>query len=222
MPVALEGGTDIQAVWLIATVVFVSLIVLSVVVMVAIKCFRIRRHTKAAKNSPYTDRKDTTRRRKMSDLDRLEEDELQRQFMIRKSLAGRTSLRTDSRLSQRSSEEQLEAVDEEESSAGLKNDWKEFEAKLNRERTMSFETHPAAEPPTKPSVCAITVPAPARADWSSPPQHRTFSQLSERLSLTTSQPAPFSAASTNARPASHWERSKVVSVQYERLQSSED
>ncbi|WYZ35175.1 hypothetical protein EsH8_I_001451 [Colletotrichum jinshuiense] len=50
----------------------------------------------ACKRDPYLTRKEFARRRKLSALERLEEEELQRAIMIRKSLAGRTPSRSNS------------------------------------------------------------------------------------------------------------------------------
>lgn len=66
-----------------------------------------RQFREACKRDPYLTRKEFTRRRKLSALERLEEEELQRSIMIRKSLASKTPSRSTSRGS--SSEEDEEA-----------------------------------------------------------------------------------------------------------------
>ncbi|KAK1844909.1 transcription initiation protein [Colletotrichum chrysophilum] len=68
-----------------------------------------RQFREACKRDPYLTRKEFTRRRKLSALERLEEEELQRSIMIRKSLASKTPSRSTSRGS--SSEEDEEAFD---------------------------------------------------------------------------------------------------------------
>ncbi|KAI8150655.1 Transcription initiation factor IIB [Colletotrichum sp. SAR 10_70] len=68
-----------------------------------------RQFREACKRDPYLTRKEFTRRRKLSALERLEEEELQRSIMIRKSLANKTPSRSTSRGS--SSEEDEEAFD---------------------------------------------------------------------------------------------------------------
>ncbi|KAL3294330.1 transcription factor TFIIB [Colletotrichum asianum] len=56
-----------------------------------------RQFREACKRDPYLTRKEFTRRRKLSALERLEEEELQRSIMIRKSLASKTPSRSTSR-----------------------------------------------------------------------------------------------------------------------------
>ncbi|KAF5494625.1 Transcription initiation factor IIB [Colletotrichum siamense] len=68
-----------------------------------------RQFREACKRDPYLTRKEFTRRRKLSALERLEEEELQRSIMIRKSLASKTPSRSTSRGS--SSEEDEETFD---------------------------------------------------------------------------------------------------------------
>ncbi|KAF3797455.1 Succinate--hydroxymethylglutarate CoA-transferase [Colletotrichum gloeosporioides] len=68
-----------------------------------------RQFREACKRDPYLTRKEFTRRRKLSALERLEEEELQRSIMIRKSLASKTPSRSTSRGS--SSEEDEESFD---------------------------------------------------------------------------------------------------------------
>ncbi|KAK2728151.1 hypothetical protein CKAH01_11250 [Colletotrichum kahawae] len=68
-----------------------------------------RQFREACKRDPYLTRKEFTRRRKLSALERLEEEELQRSIMIRKSLASKTPSRSNSRGS--SSEEDEEGFD---------------------------------------------------------------------------------------------------------------
>ncbi|KAL0936012.1 uncharacterized protein CTRU02_208227 [Colletotrichum truncatum] len=55
-----------------------------------------RQFREACKRDPYLTRKEFSRRRKLSTLERLEEEELQRNIMIRKSLASRSTSRTSS------------------------------------------------------------------------------------------------------------------------------
>lgn len=102
---------------------------------------RRRRLRKAQHNDPYLTRKEFTRRRKMSKVDRMEEEELERRAIIRKSLASKTSSRTSQAISERLS---IDEDDEAEISPtnSLRDDWKEWEARMQRERSNSVQDHP--------------------------------------------------------------------------------
>lgn len=80
--------------------------------------------------------------RKASLADRIEEEESQREFMIRKSYASRTSTRADSQLSKRS-EETTDVGSALSATASMRDDWKEWEASLQMERSMSPQRHPS-------------------------------------------------------------------------------
>lgn len=83
-----------------ATALLITLIVvgsLSLLVVAGFFLWRSRseqRYRHASRTDPYLTRKEFKRRSKMSAEQRIEEDELQRRIMIRKSLASRTSTRT--------------------------------------------------------------------------------------------------------------------------------
>lgn len=57
--------------------------------------FRDRQYREAARRDPYLTRKEWSRRRKLSALQRIEEEEVQRQLILRKTLTSRTSSRND-------------------------------------------------------------------------------------------------------------------------------
>jgi len=78
----------------------------------------------------------------MSEADRLEEAEMQRSILIRKSLASRSSLLNRNSQSV-ASEFSLDPDYDELPDGGLKVDWKEFETKLVREHGGSAERHPS-------------------------------------------------------------------------------
>ncbi|KAH6695304.1 hypothetical protein F5X68DRAFT_29652 [Plectosphaerella plurivora] len=82
------------------TAILITLIVVGSLALVAVAIFlhlRSRseqRYRNASAADPYLTRREFKRRSKMSPTQRIEEDELQRRIMIRKSLASRTSTRT--------------------------------------------------------------------------------------------------------------------------------
>lgn len=97
------------------------------------------------------------KKRKMSDADREDEEDVQRQIMIRKSLASRASSRTTTRVSQgKAPQEEDEKDDSEEDSEedrptnkhnqdSLKTDWKAYEADLQRNRSVLIRRHPGVD-----------------------------------------------------------------------------
>ncbi|KAM7200636.1 hypothetical protein V8F33_003841 [Rhypophila sp. PSN 637] len=92
----------------------------------------------------------------MSAADVYAEDEQQRKAMIRKSLATRSMNSLESQFSRTSSRIETEFFEmEEEETANLRDDWKEWEARVQRERTLSGEQHPLAP--------ELAIPRPTRS-----------------------------------------------------------
>lgn len=228
---ALREHKTTRTVWVVVSVAVVSLAFLTVVAIVGIKWYKGRVCNDAVNKNPYIAKKEISRRRNMSDLDRFEEEELQRQFMIRKSLASRTSSWTDSRLYETVSEEQHDMA-EEDRFGNLRSDWKEWEAKLQRERSRSCESHPAVDPSTK-SRANLAVPAPARADSPSRRMNRSptprpapspaLPRIPSKESLASRTPSPRSPSplSAGAKEANPWAKSKIHAISYDRLETSE-
>ena len=79
--------------WLIAVAVVAAVVVTALIAYLVIFRFRNRQYQEAAKRDPYLTRKEWARRRKLSNLERLEEEEVQRQLILRKTLTSRTSSR---------------------------------------------------------------------------------------------------------------------------------
>ena len=129
-------------IWMLIGIVG-GIVVLAIVVAFAMTYLLKRRRLRQAQhNDPYLSHKDFTRRRKrrkMSKAERVQEEELERRAIIRKSLASKTSSRTSQAISER-----LSMDDEAETSPtnSLKDDWKEWEARLQRERSDSVQDHP--------------------------------------------------------------------------------
>ncbi|KAM5355926.1 hypothetical protein ACJ41O_002572 [Fusarium nematophilum] len=85
------------------------------------------------------------KKRKMSDLDKIEEDDHQRAIMIRKSLQSRASSRATDRARDEFSPDQYNDSEEEERNPGLKSDWKAYEADLQRNRSTLIRSHPGVD-----------------------------------------------------------------------------
>lgn len=95
-------------------------------------------YKEAQKLDPYLSRKEFLRRQQLTPAERQEEEETQRRSMIRKSLLSRSSPRN----SQAGSDD-IDLEDGERPTRGLKEDWKEYEAQLQKERSLSGERHPS-------------------------------------------------------------------------------
>jgi hypothetical protein len=142
--------------WMIAPIVGGLVFVVLAVVFVVFKCLRRRNFNRAKQSDPFLTPREFHRRRKMSAADRLEEAEEQRNIMIRKSLASRSSL-----LKRNSQSEVSEvSMDDDEFPTSLRDDWKEWEARVYREQGVSTERHPSIyyEGPPVPEP-AITRPS---------------------------------------------------------------
>jgi len=136
-------------VWIIPAVVGGGVLMAALLVW-AVLAIKKRRKAKEAEGlDPYLTRPDFSKKRKLSAAERVEEEEKQRIIMIRKSLASRswgTESDTSRRESRTSNNSQawptIPEDTEEEEPAKLKEDWKAWEAQLQRSTTL--EQHPAA------------------------------------------------------------------------------
>lgn len=198
-------ASNSSVVW-IAGAIIGGIIVLVTVVTTTILCHTKRRKfEKARQRNPYLTREEFMRRQKMSEEDLFREQEHWRGHMIKKSLATRSSrsLRgTHSRATstspavvnmvhQPTSPVVIAMVDqiereicelERNESKKLKEDWKQWEARVHRERSTSGVRHPIAASDSPDDVPLIAMPNPAkrrsrdRFSWSSiapvpPPRH---------------------------------------------------
>ncbi|KAH7163144.1 hypothetical protein B0J13DRAFT_30686 [Dactylonectria estremocensis] len=165
------------------------------------------------------------KKQKMPDADKEDQDDIQRQVMIRKSLASRASSRTTNRGSKGKApmedgdeEEDEEKDDDEEDEeepargrhpAGLKTDWKAYEADLQRNRSVLIRRHPGvdrsgggssmtplspiiATTPTSPtsptSLISPTISSPPRP--SPAPRQHTFPAISRKPVARTATAIP--------------------------------
>jgi FtsZ-interacting cell division protein ZipA len=187
--------------WLVVLVVIGALAIISMISYLTAERLRSKHFDQAAKNDPYLTKKECRRRRKLSALERMEEEELQRSIMIRKSLATRSS-RTNSQASQYSHHDDFEMA-QESATTSLRHDWKEWEARMQRERSNSGERHPFSE-----ASASLDLPIPPQSRTASPsrspllkagttpplPNISTFAQVSDMRSFSRPRPAEFEPA----------------------------
>ncbi|KAM7216351.1 hypothetical protein V8F06_008273 [Rhypophila decipiens] len=154
-----SSNTDSPVMWITAAIV-VGIVVIGGLIMFTILYLHKRRQfRKARQRDPYLSKGDFIKRRKMSAADVYEEDEQQRKAMIRKSLATRSMNSLESQFSRTSSRIETESFEMEEETANLRDDWKAWEARVQRERTLSGEQHPLA-PELAPE---LAIPRPTRS-----------------------------------------------------------
>ncbi|KAK0645757.1 hypothetical protein B0T16DRAFT_390312 [Cercophora newfieldiana] len=153
-----------QRPWVIPVIVAGVLVIAVLTICAFVYINRRCEYGKARAQEPYLSRPEFDKRRKMSQAEKLEEEEKQRIIMIRKSLASRSwdgsaadSAASSRRVSQISSNqgqqherpaipEVSDEEDDEHEPKPLKDDWKAYEAEVMRET--SLERHPAAETDT--------------------------------------------------------------------------
>ncbi|KAM7203372.1 hypothetical protein V8F20_003966 [Naviculisporaceae sp. PSN 640] len=147
---------DSPVMWITAVIV-VGIVVVGGLIMFTVLYLHKRRQYRQAKlRDPYITKGEFIKRRKMSAADIFDEDERQRKAMIRKSLATRSENSLDSQFSRTSSRVDVESFEmEEEERVNLRDDWKEWEARVQRERALSGEHHPLAP--------ELTIPQPTRS-----------------------------------------------------------
>lgn len=125
--------------WITAVVIAASILVAAAFITAVLVYFRRRGYREAIRRDPSLSSEEYVRRRMMSAAALQEEEERQRNIMIRKSLASRSF--------DWSSQSDRQSLDADESMpTGLKEDWKEWEARMRRERSDSVRQHPASSP----------------------------------------------------------------------------
>lgn len=156
--------------WVVPVIVVGIVLVVLVTVSTILIYNNRRQYKKAQENNPYLSRQDFARRRKLGAAGQFEEEERQRISMIRKSLATRSCDSVESRRGSQTSQliqsgrpDATNEPDEEEEPPKLKEDWKAWEARMQRERSSSGEQHPAVG----------SVPLPGLPVPPSPTQSRT-------------------------------------------------
>ncbi|KAB5532704.1 hypothetical protein GE09DRAFT_374456 [Coniochaeta sp. 2T2.1] len=134
-----EAGTRSNSrIWVAAVVVVGSILLAAALATALLLYFRRREYRRARRDDPALSHEEFLRRRKMTALEREREAELQRRIIIRKSLVSRStewSVQSDNR--------SLDDADGHDR-AGLKEDWKEWEARMQQKRPEKAYRHPAA------------------------------------------------------------------------------
>ncbi|KAM0283150.1 hypothetical protein ACHAQH_002631 [Verticillium albo-atrum] len=190
------------------TAILIAGIVLAVVVILSIIAFLFynrqggeRQYREACRNDPYLTRKEFARRKRLSAVERIEEDEMQRSIMIRKSLTSRTSsYPIDSTDADSDFNQAMAQVPH--SNLSGSSDWA---PSTRRCRAMpDEEPHPGTEfdiapPPVSrsPSPSPSRSPLLSRAESSfiQPPHPNEFGRPYHGLPSTLHQPSSFEAAS---------------------------
>jgi len=179
--------------WIIAIVVIGGIIVVTLLVVLVMSDHKRRQYRQTQEKESVLPRFDLIKRRKLSETDRLEEEEQQRRSIIRKSLASRSFQSLDiqareggshhrhsswgsveSRLlvpsnltRHETSGTEAGSEEDEEECRTLRDDWKQWEARVRRERSISAEMHPAA---CQVPILAIPQPSASRSPNRSPPR----------------------------------------------------
>lgn len=143
-----ESDSSHTIIWiLVAVIAGCMLLAIAFVICVVTYTKRSSQFEHERAKEPNLSWGDYQKRRKMSATERIEEEERQRSIMIRKSLASRSfgqSSQSSTRHMSQSSMADNESIISQEERAGLKDDWKEWEARMQRERSNSADEHPAS------------------------------------------------------------------------------
>lgn len=201
-------GTDDDGVRiaLIVLISIVSALALAVVILLIIKFYKRRQqYDTVPQPSPSIPSLESGKKPKTMRRDITEQEELQRLVMIRKSLASRTSMVAESRASHRGDED----LDTESSSSrpgSLRSDWKEFEAGIQSQRSVSLENHPVLKNSPEHSCDSygrrVSSPAMAELPRHSPSPHSIRSSLASPPPVTPrTDQLPYSRP-----PRNSWQR----------------
>ncbi|KAI8623614.1 hypothetical protein F5Y19DRAFT_370723 [Xylariaceae sp. FL1651] len=159
-----DAATDPIDPWLIVVIIVGILIITALAVFMLVHYLRSRRRRSKIVQSAVSMRSPYSQRRYTNLADRHRIEELERNTMIRKSLASRTSLTASPRISQVSSmsDYQLEEPSEEQGETdSLREDWKKWEARIQSERKsagprdIGLDQHPAL-------TSQLSIPQPTR------------------------------------------------------------
>lgn len=177
------------------SVVWIVVVVVGGIIFIgaAVACALIYYTKRRRERHPYLIEHGIIKERKGSEGRLSRKDEERRQHMIRKSLASRS---TDSAGSSRLSA-MMEQIDRElleierqerQESTRLKDDWKQWEARVRHERSKSGDQHPATASASVPSAPSAPTEVPILA-IPSPAKHRSHGRVSS-LRPPTTPPVP--------------------------------
>ncbi|KAF7562214.1 hypothetical protein G7046_g1925 [Stylonectria norvegica] len=181
-----DTGKEMKLVSLVTFLVVICLAAIAFCASMIIRRRRARYYREALKANPHIIQVRGAPWQEWSDLERMDEVELQRKTMISKSLASRNS--SWSTITSGDAKRKEEDDSDEEQSDGLKHNWKEWEASIKRDRSASIEKHPGFDHAFS-GPCDLPMPAPAQAE--SPPRHPLLVN-NARMSLPSASRKPSS------------------------------
>jgi hypothetical protein len=141
-----EPDKSSSRIWLIVAIIISVLLLVAVLVGFIVTFLRQRRYDLDKTRDPYQSHDQDLRRRRLTPEQRQQQEDFERAYMIRKSLASRSS-GLISEADRRSS------VGEERRNSEPGVDWKEWEARMDIEHPYWSSEHPATR-----SESGITVP----------------------------------------------------------------
>lgn len=177
--------TNNSVVWIVVVVVG-GIIFLGAITACALIVYTKRRRER----HPYLIEHGIIKGSKGSEGGLSRKEEARRQHMIRKSLASRSTDSAGSRLSAMMEQIDRELLEiEQQESTKLKDDWKQWEARVRHERSTSGEQHPATSAASVPSATSevpiLAIPSPAKHRS----QGRTTTTTGSRPSSPPSPPS---------------------------------
>jgi hypothetical protein len=187
-----DSGHDLAPTTPARTGILVSIIVgivliAAVVVLIAVKLLKRRRAGRPGKEDPAhtsLSKHEYGLQGKQNATERSQEEELERAKLIRKSLMSRASVPS----TQGSFSMNLERVsrsesgDDDRSVHGLKDDWKEWEAQLQSDRSLATERHPSLTVP-RPTALAPVGALRASSQSVTPPRQTALIQEARSIRI---------------------------------------
>ncbi|CAM1506840.1 Fc.00g064810.m01.CDS01 [Cosmosporella sp. VM-42] len=161
--------SDITFIIIIVSVAIVSMAMMAFLISCIVRRRKAQKYEQAPNPNPnpYITKEQKAKQRKFSDLETMEEVEIQRQEMIYKSLATRASPRTLHHRHSEENDDNDDNVDTEVPRKSLRSEWKEWEANIQRDRSISLDSHPGLD--LFGGSCSLLTPTPSRAG--SPSRH---------------------------------------------------
>jgi hypothetical protein len=162
-------NTNGTVVWIVVAVVGGAIVIGCTLAFVLIYYTKRRQARRDSELHPFLARDGIVKKRTRSGTELSEEEEARRRHMIRKSLATRSSCSAGSGSSAtvEQVDRELEELERRESTR-LKDDWKQWEARVRHERSMSGDQHPAASAASGVPILAIPTPAKHRSHGEAP------------------------------------------------------
>jgi hypothetical protein len=185
-----QPGTSNTVLWVVAAVIG-GIIVVGTLITCSLTFYAKRRQYRKDKELyPYLTHSQVNERRKKDKFDFFNDEEQRRKHIIRKSLATRSSNTGETGMALTAIMDQIDRelaeIDRQEAPK-LKDDWKEWEARVRNERSMSGERHPASIDSTVSTLSAVSASSDVPIlEVPTPAKHRS----NGRVSFTGSSPSP--------------------------------